>query len=447
MADVAKVAGVSKTTVSLVLSNAETRLAEDTRRRVRSVAKQLGYRRDLVASSLRTSQTRTIALLSDRLATTSVGWAMVAGAQAAARERGYMLLVANTEGDPEREVDAVQALRDRRVDGLVFGALFHRALTIPELTEDLPVVLLDAYDPDHRLSAVVPDDEVGGHDATALLTSAGHRRIGFINDDHDVPAVRLRLAGYRRALHEAGLAFDPDLVVSTDDPITPVGARTAVATLLDLPRPPTAVFCFNDRMASGVYQAARARGRSIPGDLSVVGFDDHEALAEGLDPPLTTMALPHEAMGRWAVLRLLALLDGSEDPEPVVHREPCPPVLRASHGPPPGPPPDPRPPPRPAPRPLPRPAPNPPSPTVADHRERFDRYPGRIAHDDDGAGGGGAAAGAGRRLAGVVAGVGPGWDRGGTGVGPGWPGWPGWDRGGRGGTGVAGVGPGWPGWG
>lgn len=335
MADVARVAGVSKATVSLVLSNAETRLAEDTRRRVRSVAKQLGYRRDLVASSMRTSQTRTIALLSDRLATTSVGWAMVAGAQAAARERGYMLLIANTEGDPDREVDAVHALRDRRVDGLVFGALFHRALTIPDLTADVPVVLLDAYDPARRLSAVVPDDEAGGHDATALLTAAGHRRIGFINDDHDVPAAALRLDGYHRALAEAGLEVDADLVVRTDDPITPVGGRTAVATLLDLPDPPTAVFCFNDRIASGAYHAIRARGRSIPGDLSVVGFDDHEALAEGLDPPLTTMALPHQAMGRWAVLRLLDLLDGSGDPDPVVHLEPCQPVLRASHGPPP----------------------------------------------------------------------------------------------------------------
>lgn len=335
MADVARVAGVSKATVSLVLSNAETRLAEDTRRRVRSVAKQLGYRRDLVASSLRTSQTRTIALLSDRLATTSVGWALVAGAQSAARERGYMLLVANTEGDPEREVEAVEALRDRRVDGLVFGALFHRALTIPDLTGDLPVVLLDAYDPHERLPAVVPDDEAGGHDATALLTAAGHRRIGFVNDAHDVPAHTLRLAGYQRALDEAGLAFDPDLVVETDDPITPVGGRTVVGALLDLPAPPTAVFCFNDRMASGVYQALRARGLVVPDDVSVVGFDDQEALAEGLDPPLTTMVLPHEAMGRWAVHRLLDLLDGAGPPTPLVHREPCPPVLRASHAPPP----------------------------------------------------------------------------------------------------------------
>ncbi len=334
MADVARVAGVSKTTVSLVLSNAETRLAEDTRRRVRSVARQLGYRRDLVASSMRTSQTRTIALLSDRLATTSVGWAMVAGAQAAARERGYMLLIANTEGDPEREVDALDALRDRRVDGLIFGALFHRALTIPDMT-DTPVVLLDAYDPERRLSAVVPDDEVGGHDATALLTAAGHRRIGFIDDANDVTAATLRLDGYHRALADAGLAADPDLVVRTNDPITPVGGRTAVVELLDLPDPPTAVFCFNDRIASGAYQAIRARGLRIPEDISVVGFDDHEALAEGLDPPLTTMSLPHEAMGRWAVLRLLDLLDGTDDAAPVVHREACRPVLRASHGPPP----------------------------------------------------------------------------------------------------------------
>jgi len=336
MADVARVAGVSKTTVSLVLSNAETRLAEETKRRVRSVATQLGYRRDLVAASLRTSSTRTIGMLSDRLATTSVGWGMVAGAQAVARERGYMLLLANTEGDPERELEAVNEFMDRRIDGLMFGALYHRALTIPELHGDVPVVLLDAYDPGGRFPAVVPDDERGGHDATMMLVEAGHRQIGFINDSHDIPAHRLRLAGYRQALAEAGLAADPDLVVESLDPITPSGGRVAVRTLLDLPDPPTGIFCFNDRMASGAYQEIRARGMRIPDDVSIVGFDDMEALAEGLDPPLTTLALPHEAMGRWAVETLLdtAPRDAALGPhEP--RREYCPPVRRQSVGPPP----------------------------------------------------------------------------------------------------------------
>ena len=251
MADVARVAGVSKTTVSLVLSNAETRLAEQTKRRVRSVATQLGYRRDLVATSMRTSTTRTIGMLSDRLATTSVGWGMVAGAQAAASERGYMLLMANTEGEPEREVEAVNQFLDRRIDGLVFGALYHRALTIPERHGDIPVVLLDAYDPARRYPAIVPDDETGGFDAARLLIEAGHRRIGFMNDSHDVPARRLRLAGYRRALADAGITPDPDLMVDNLDPITPAGGHAAVQALLDLPDPPTGIFCFNDRMASG----------------------------------------------------------------------------------------------------------------------------------------------------------------------------------------------------
>lgn len=336
MADVARVAGVSKTTVSLVLSNADTRLAEETKRRVRSVATQLGYRRDLVATSMRTSTTRTIGMLSDRLATTSVGWGMVAGAQAAARERGYMLLLANTEGDPEREVEAVNEFVDRRIDGLVFGALYHRALTIPHLHGNVPIVLLDAYDPDRRFPSVVPDDEAGGHDATMLLVDAGHRRIGFINDSHDIPARRLRFMGYRRALDEAGIPFDPDLAVENFDPITPAGGQAAVRELLDLPEPPTGIFCFNDRMASGAYQAIRARGLRVPEDVSIVGFDDMEALAEGLDPPLTTMALPHEAMGRWAVGTLLDSLPRGAGPGPhEPRREPCPPVWRQSVGPPP----------------------------------------------------------------------------------------------------------------
>ncbi|MBY5161488.1 substrate-binding domain-containing protein [Nitriliruptoria bacterium AS10] len=105
------------------------------------------------------------------------------------------------------------------------------------------------------MSAIVPDDEVGGHDATALLTAAGHRRIGFINDDHDVPAATLRLEGYHRALAEVGLEPDPDLVVYTDDPITPVGGRTAVGRLLDL-----------DKSSDGRVLLQRShRQRGLPG--------------------------------------------------------------------------------------------------------------------------------------------------------------------------------------
>ncbi|HSK95222.1 MAG TPA: LacI family DNA-binding transcriptional regulator [Euzebyales bacterium] len=337
MQDVADRAGVSRATVSLVLSaQPGTRIAEATRARVRAAADELGYRRDLLARGLRRSRTDTIGLISDRITTSPWGWAKIAGAQDAAWERGRMLLIANTAGDAGHEREALDGLLDRRVDGLVLGAANHRALRVPVLDTNVPVVLLDAFDPEGGRPAVVPDDERGAWDATALLLAAGHRRIAFINSADPVPATTLRAQGHRAALDEHGVTFDPDLMVAVTDGATSEGSQRATEELLTRQPDVTALFCFNDRFASGAYRALRRLGRRVPEDVSVVGFDDQMDLAAGLDPPLTTIALPHEAMGRWAVNRLLDEIDGvaaAADPE--LRREHCPPVLRDSVAPPP----------------------------------------------------------------------------------------------------------------
>lgn len=332
MQDVADAAGVSRATVSLVLSDAPgARVAGETRDRVHAAARALGYRRNLLASGLRRSRTDTIGLISDRITTSPWGWAKIAGAQDAAWARGRMLLMANTAGDPTHEREALEGLLDRRVDGLVLGATYHRALAVPPVPADVPLVLLDAFDPDGAWPAVVPDDERGGYDATTLLIEAGHERIGFVNSGDPIPAARLRARGHRRALADAGLAVDPTLLVDAEESESPEGGRDAVERLLDGTSAPTALFCFNDRIASGAYRALRRRGLRVPEDVSVVGFDNQVDLAAGLDPPLTTIALPHEAMGRWAVDRLLDQIDGVPGAdEPVLRRELCPPVLRAS---------------------------------------------------------------------------------------------------------------------
>lgn len=332
MQDVADAAGVSRATVSLVLSNTpDARIASATRERVVAVAEDLKYRRDLVASGLRRSRTDTIGLVSDRIATAPWGWAMVAGAQEAAWERGRVLLMANTGGEAIHEHEAVDNLLDRRVDGLVFGATYHRALPVPQLRAPVPVVLLDAFDPEGAHPAVVPDDERGGHQATTLLLDAGHERVAFINSADPVPASQLRLSGYRTALADHGVALDHALVIDADDAELPDGGRRACEALLARGVGFTGLFCFNDRVASGAYRTLRRVGLSVPTDISVVGFDDQADVANALDPPLTTIALPHEAMGRWAVNRLLDRIDGVEGAdEPELRREHCPPVLRDS---------------------------------------------------------------------------------------------------------------------
>ena len=164
-----------------------------------------------------------------------------------------------------------------------------------------------------------------------MLVDAGHRRIAFLNNIDDIPATQGRLEGYRQVLREAGIEPD-DRLVARAETVADGGYRAARA-LFDLAPRPTAVFCFNDRMAMGVYQAASEVGLRIPEDLSVVGFDNQELIADGLRPGLTTVALPHHEMGVWAVDTLVRRIqDPTARPEQLELR--CPLVPRASVAPP-----------------------------------------------------------------------------------------------------------------
>jgi LacI family transcriptional regulator, galactose operon repressor len=193
---------------------------------------------------------------------------------------------------------------------------------------EVPSVLLDATSDDLSLFSAVPDSLAAARRATQHLVDAGHRRIAHITVDFPTEAAPLRVAGYRDALTGAGIGVDDKLLVTMSDGDQATG-REAARLLLELEDPPTAVFCFNDRMAMGVYQTSNELGVRIPEDLSVVGFDDQELIAADLFPPLTTMALPHYEMGRWAIDRLLSLSDPPEQVE-----LPCPLIERDSVGPP-----------------------------------------------------------------------------------------------------------------
>jgi LacI family transcriptional regulator, galactose operon repressor len=338
--DVADLAGVSTATVSLVLNNVPTaRVSPETRERVLSAALRLGYAPNAIGRSLRTQRTRTIGFISDVIAATPYAGRMVQGAQDAAWRAGHLLFLVDTGGDVELEARAIEALRAQQVDGIVYATMYHRVVGVPAGLAPDELVLLDARPASGPIPFVVPDEVGGAVSAVNELTGHGHRRIGFATDRRrDVPAAAGRLAGYRSALQAAGIAYEPELVVGEDSD-TPGGYR-AVGQLLDLADPPTAVFCFNDRMAMGAYRAAAERGLRIPADVSIVGFDDQELIAAALSPGLTTVALPHHAMGEWAVRTLLAIVagqqGGSDGPEAVERQflMPCPLVRRDSVGPP-----------------------------------------------------------------------------------------------------------------
>ncbi|MFI7074804.1 LacI family DNA-binding transcriptional regulator [Micromonospora sediminicola] len=330
--DVAAAAGVSVTTVSHVLNNKSgTRVSPETRERVESAARQLGYAANGLARGLRLQRSHTLGLLSDVIATTPHAGRIILGAQETASARGFVLMLLTTGGDPEVERREIQALAQHRVDGVLYATMYHREVELPDELRPMPVVLLDASSGDSTVPSVVPDETGGGRVAVQELLDAGHRRIGFVTNTDDIPATRGRLRGYQEALRGAGVPFRPELVLAEVSDTH--GGHRAARALLDRPDRPTALFCFNDRMAMGAYRAATELGLRIPDDLSVIGFDNQELIAEGLFPGLTTVALPHYEMGAWAVETMVEMLDQPKGARRRTARQvvmPCPLVRRRS---------------------------------------------------------------------------------------------------------------------
>ena len=342
MADVAKAAGVSRTTASLVMSGRarELRISEDVEQRVTRAAAELEYRTNMVSVSLRTGSTRTIGFISDTVATTQLAGDLIKGALEAARERGVMLFIGETEGDAELEQLLLRAMHDRHVDGLILTSMFTRTITVPKDAGGTPTVLLNALSREPSpLSSVVPDEIRAGRSVARALLKAGHREgiyvIGAGPGLHDGPPESVasveRLIGIRDEFAAAGVSV--------------AGARACPDWQpeygLDLTRDllrttrPRALICLNDRVAFGAYQALEDAGLTVPTDVSVVSFDDHP-LASWMRPTLTTVALPHYALGRKAVDVLFDEIGNQDKPrrEGVVHRVTMPLCRRKSVAPP-----------------------------------------------------------------------------------------------------------------
>jgi LacI family transcriptional regulator len=332
--DVAELAGVSVTTVSHVLNDTpQMRVAPETRDRVRAAAKTLGYGPNRMARALRTNRSGLIGLLSEEIATTPHAGRIILGAQDAAREHDLTLVIINAERETSdySHRDDVQTLIDRQVEAVLYATMYHRQVSLPPNLQGVPAVLIDSTDRAEIVPSVVPDEVGGAVAAVTHLVDAGHTRIGFLNNDDDVPATRERLIGYRRVLTERGIAIDESLIVQAPSETLP-GYALAKEVLGRADRP-TALFCYNDRMAMGAYRAAAELGLDIPTDLSIVGFDNQELIAANLFPGLTTVALPHYEMGVWAVETLVRLLRGEADAKALADeptRLDCPLVIRGS---------------------------------------------------------------------------------------------------------------------
>jgi LacI family transcriptional regulator len=328
MSDIARQAGVSRTTVSFVLNNhvSSASISAETKDRVLEVAKKLSYRPNLAAKVLHTNQTHTIGFITDEIATTPHAVNIIRGAQDEALAHGKLLLIVNTGSDATIAETAVEMMLGRQVEGILYAAMYHQEVALPANMYEGSVVLIDCFCANRSLPSVVPDEIQGGRTATEVLLKKGHHRIGFINSIDPIPATFGRLEGYKQALKAYDIPFDEDLVRShTSDSR---GGYRGTLELLQLPVPPTAIFCFSDFMAMGAYDALRTLGISIPGDVAVMGFDNQELIAAQLFPPLSTIQLPHYQMGKWAIEFLLE--HHSESLLPVQHTIDCPYIERQS---------------------------------------------------------------------------------------------------------------------
>lgn len=306
--DIARLAGVSHSTVSRALRNSPL-IPEETAARIQKIAKEAGYTASAVARGLVMRKTNAIGVVVTSIADPFNG-EVVAGIEDVANELGYSVILATSQADPIREMSVVRSFRERRLDGILIASSRVGALYTPLLHElEIPVVLINNQHPSRFLHSVSIDNTDGGFMATRHLAELGHTAIAYLGDESGLQSDVERFTGYKHALAEKGIVFREELVVRGDG--KPNGAFKAAAELLSSHTRPSAIFCYNDMSALGVMQSAAKAKLSIPADLSIVGFDDI-FFAEHLQPPLTTIHQPKREIGRYAMQLLVTVLKGEE---------------------------------------------------------------------------------------------------------------------------------------
>lgn len=306
--DVAAAAGVSKSTVSRILDERLPRSESETAKRVRQVAQELGYMRDVAAASLRRGKTSTIGVVVPRLTDTVMAMLYEALAHACARA-GQFAIVATTDDEPEADRAAAQSLLLRGVDGLVLSTARLDDDFPDELTaRGVPFVL--ALRTDGQSLSSVADDRLGGYLATRHLLDLGHRRIGLIAGPAYASSSVGRVEGYRQAMAEAGAEVDPAWVLGSSFSID--AGADAAETLMRLPRPPTAIFAVNDNTAIGAMSTLRRLDLAIPGDVSLVGYNDIPIVSR-LGTPMTTVRVPFDQIATAALDLLTRGAESVED--------------------------------------------------------------------------------------------------------------------------------------
>ncbi len=297
----AKRAGVSTATVSHVIN--ETRFVSDElKARVYQAMRELNYRPDAIARSLRRRRTHNIGMIVPDIAHPFLA-EVARGVEDRGFELGYNVILCDSAGDLEREADYIDLLLEKKADGIVFVAAGESSNHIRDLIEQgVPVVVCDRELPEVEVDTVIADNMKSGYQATQHLIELGHRRIGCIAGPEELNISSKRLQGYKAALEQHGIPLREELIIQGDFRYR--GGYEATRQLLTMDEPPTAIFASNDLMAIGAICAASELKLRIPQDVAIIGCDDI-ALASFTNPRLTTVAQPKREMGAIAVEMLV----------------------------------------------------------------------------------------------------------------------------------------------
>ncbi len=330
--DVADLAGVSRTTVSFVLNDVPgVKISPETRQRVLEAARQLDYYPTAAARTLASGKTQRIGLVlgtgKQRLAADAFLPSFLQGVTTSVHRRGYLLVLQMSEDLPSHEA-YVRLIREQQVDGLILSGPRSDDTLLPELAEEGFPLILHGRLNGCTSPCVDVDNRAGARTAVNHLINLGHERIGFIsNAPFSYSGARERREGYRAALLEHGIAFEPALVRTAA--FLPESGQLAMGELLRLPEPPAAVFAASDVVALGAMSAVHSEGLSIPEDIAFVGFDDI-FLAAQAHPPLTTIRVPAYGLGWTAAEILISLIEGDQSASSVTLETEL--VIRSSCG-------------------------------------------------------------------------------------------------------------------
>ena len=309
--DVARLAGVSTATVSRVI-NVPDSVREQTREKVRLAMTKCNYKYNALARGFVTKKSNTIGLIIPTI-NNPVFADSTLGVQEYADQKNIKVILGNSYYKYSQEENLVKVLRESQVDGLIITTTNLKGEVLKSLVDEkFPFVLLFSTIKSGPISAVGIDNYRGGYLATEHLVSLGHKRIGMVAGKFTMTDRSFhRWHGYKKCLRDNGIAYDKELLVQTDYSLS--GGRDSIKKLLNVPSPPTAVFCSNDYIALGAIKGARETGLTLPDDLSIVGFDDVQT-ASYMVPALTTIRQPAYEMGQRAAQLLLEMIEKKTKP-------------------------------------------------------------------------------------------------------------------------------------